>query len=518
MILNAEDIIRKEGSIKIKELGDTFSLGLAKVSMHQPTGVVFIEQSKNNSFDRFIIGVITDKDDLQEKKEFKDKTEEDFFNAVNYFEELVQNRMPKEDNKQPSVGKFYFYKKALNKESKVILDGMTNPVIIQDIDIPLVFTPPQNKPLGRLNMTVIQRPEYEIISSKFALKYNEDASTQEANDLGTTLSELAVYDMTPYSNNDDNTQQQEEPQDVNQEPLDINDIEGEDLDDKKNKEKEKKEQKEKQSKKEDKQEKGEKGDKGDKGEQQDKGDKGDKGEQGEQGKQQDKGEQGEQGEKGDKGEKGEQEKQGEQGEQETNQNSQQQEQTGGGEDLESQRTTEEKQGSGKPELNEDEQVNLSKEQEQEIREQRLQKEQEEKEQQKQLTPEQQEQLEREKEQERILKQQQEEEKRKREEEEERELEQQRLEEEQKEQKLNEQKNHLSRNIIPGELVQGLEKMFNAPNLKDYFRKQERLISFMQSYNERDLKSGIYEKLNIPQDFPKKDFIQLVKEKTNNIFN
>ena len=117
----------------------------------------------------------------------------------------------------------------------------------QDVD--KVFTPPQTKKFGRLDMTVLDDPKYDVVRSKFALKYTEEKSKEIAQQKGLDVKDVWVYEMQPYSNG---TPEEEgdggtPPPDVNDQPLNANDIEGE--------EPEQREPKE-----------GEKGEKGEKGE------------------------------------------------------------------------------------------------------------------------------------------------------------------------------------------------------------------------------------------------------------
>ena len=242
MIIKSSDIVRRQGTILIPTLGSVTITGFGKVSMHEPTGVVFIEQFVDGNFDKFIVGAFSAQSIITEEKEFTENTEQNFFNAVKYFEELIQKLSPPEPQELPSVGKFYFFKESLNVDCYVEIPGMPR-ITIQRMDVPLVFTPPQTKLYGRLNMTDIPKPEYEAISSKFALKYNENDSKEvEGYQQGLfTLSDFAVYDMTPYQNSETPQGESEDtPEDINDEQLSPDDIEGEDMNDKQNKEDQKK--------------------------------------------------------------------------------------------------------------------------------------------------------------------------------------------------------------------------------------------------------------------------------------
>lgn len=458
MIIKSEDILRHEGEIKILELGGAITIGFAKVSMHQPTGVVFTEQRKNDVFDRFIVGVISDASNIDEKREYPEKSEESFFKAVAYFEELIQKRMPPEDESQPSVGKFYFYKKSVNAKSKVIIDGMPEPIIIDEFDIPLIFTPPQKKPYGRLDVTKIDKVEYQPISSKYALKYNKQASEEQAKLYQKDLSDVAVYDMTPYSNSEKQPGEEgeENPEEVNEKDLSLNDIEGEDLDDNKNKEKDKKDKKDNQSKKDSK-EKGE--DKSeDEGKQEEGGDEDSEQKRSEQKGSEQKGEKGE-----DAGEEGQEEGGEENGEE---QNSEQER----SEQKRSEQERSERKDEKSEQIDEETDEEIGEETDEETDKKGKVKSSSEK----------------------------------------------NAEEEEIEEEI---KVDPAKNVSPSDLIKGLEKMFKADKgLVEKFKTQRTLTTLLQGYNKEELNEEIYKKVGLPNTYSKMEFIELVKQKTNNLFN
>lgn len=291
MIIKTEDIARYRGKVKIPQLGGKVIDGFNEITMYKPVGVVIIAQYiDDNTFDRFIVGAFNAAGVIEEKREFIDKTEKDFFEATKYFEELIEKKQPQDDQKPPAVGKFYFCKKSTAMYPIVLIDGLEE-IIIAEEDIPLVFTPPKSKPYGRLDMTAVSKPEYDVIKSKFALKYNVEESEKLATDKKVSLSDVAVYDMTPYSNSEKGEGEDggDTPDEVNDQQLNANDIEGEDLDDqkqkgKKGKGKDKGGEKDKSEEKDGEKDKGEKGEDGEKekgdGDKSDSGDKGDGGEKG----------------------------------------------------------------------------------------------------------------------------------------------------------------------------------------------------------------------------------------------
>jgi hypothetical protein len=225
MLIGTEDIVRYKGNINIQQLGGESINGYAEIAMSKETGVVFIAQFVNNTLDKFTVGAFNTQGILEEKRDYAERTERDFFAAVKYFEELVKNRQPEQEQAPPSVGKFYFFKKAIGKDAYVAIEGMQD-IIIDAADIPTVFSPPKTKPLGRLNLKDATNPKYDPIKAKFALKYLEDEAKEMATANNWNLSDFAVYDMTPYEIGDEN-EGEPSPDDVN--PVNPNDIEDEDF-------------------------------------------------------------------------------------------------------------------------------------------------------------------------------------------------------------------------------------------------------------------------------------------------
>jgi hypothetical protein len=406
MIIKASDILRRQGTLLIPTLGGITISGFGKVSMHEPTGVVFIEQIVDNNFNKFIVGVFSEQSIILEEREFVENTEQNFFDAVKYFEELIQKMSPPEQQELPSLGKFYFFKESLRKDCYVEIPGMPR-VTIQRMDIPAVFTPPQTKPYGRLNMTDIPKPEYEAISSKFALRYNEEATKDDTDYQAGfyNLSDFAVYDMTPYDNKESEPGD-ESPEDVNDNKLTPDDIEGEDMNDKQNKEEQEQERQQ------------EKNQRKDKGEKQDESED----------------------EGGDEGERKDEQQFDEEGEP----TDEEREPT----DEEGEPTDEE----GEPTDEESDRVVLQRgEREGEF-------------------------------------------------------------------ELTDEKVVTPSHVTPSQIIPLLENTFDAKQgLKDKFRKQSFLLSSLNSYSQQELKTLFYDRLNIPENYPKADFIKLVSDNTQSIF-
>jgi hypothetical protein len=219
---------------------DIKTYGLSKdnrfmiVKVHIPTNVFFENVSEEvlNEPTKFIgfrvARYVTDGKVVEEKK-FNGKKDSSFFKAVEYFELLIDQNTPKEEkqdqqDEQESVGTFTFYQ---SKNNGTIRIG-TNSFNITPQDIEKVFTPPQTKKYGRLDMTVLENPIYDTVRSKFALRYNKEASEQQAGHLRQNVSEVWVYDLFPYSNGgDENGQNDNAPQEMNKDSLTLDQIEKE---------------------------------------------------------------------------------------------------------------------------------------------------------------------------------------------------------------------------------------------------------------------------------------------------
>ena len=225
MLIGTNDIVRYSGDLEIPQLGGDIIKGYGEIAMSKETGVVFIAQFIGNVLDKFTVGAFNQQGLLEKKRDYPDKTEKDFFQAVSYFEELIKERQPEEEETPPSVGKFYFFKKSIGKDAYVAIEGMAD-IIIDAVDIATVFSPPKTKPLGRLNLKDSTNPKYDPIKAKFALKYLSDECKEMATANNWDISDFAIYNMTPYEIGDEN---EGEPPPDNVNPVNPKDIEDEDL-------------------------------------------------------------------------------------------------------------------------------------------------------------------------------------------------------------------------------------------------------------------------------------------------
>jgi len=227
MIFNINDIKTYNTT---EQLGDMLIKQTYK--LHKPTGVFFSSNSNNetNEFLYFVVAVINENKDTEERKTFDGTTQQSFFEAVEYFERLIEDRIPQPKEEEPSVGKFYFVK---GQNSFVILDfGDKKPIIIEREDLEKVFSPPRKKPFGRLNMLEVDKPQYDPIKGKFALKYNEDSTLEFLEKMQLNEGDAVVYNMTPYSSEPQTGQNPpQEPQNVNDEELSLDKIEDENPED-----------------------------------------------------------------------------------------------------------------------------------------------------------------------------------------------------------------------------------------------------------------------------------------------
>lgn len=239
MLIDKDNLVRYKGNVQIPLIGGETVSGYAEIAMAKKEGVVFISYFKKdsgiNKLDKFIVGAMNENGELIEKKEFTEQTEKVFFDAVKHFEDLIEQRQPPQEKSEPSVGKFYFFKKVLNKDSYVEIPGVQN-IIIESKDITSVFSPPQSKPYGRLNLLDIQNDNYLPIRGKYALKYLEKETKDYAQQNNISDNDFAIYDMIPYEINESEEpeSQQKQDEDINQ--INISDIEDEKLKPKKQKE------------------------------------------------------------------------------------------------------------------------------------------------------------------------------------------------------------------------------------------------------------------------------------------
>jgi len=203
------------------------------IKVHAPTNVFFEKIFDGDTFQGFVVASYDkESNEVKEKKEFSGVDDKSFYEAVDYFEKLIEQKSPKEEqNKQDdfeSFGKFIYYKTdKISRESFIKLDQPPTAIFIPKADVSKVFTPPQTKKYGRLDMTVLDDPKYDMVRSKFALKYNEEESIEACSNGGVDLSEIRIYDLMPYSNGTEEEGEEQQPQDVNQNSLSTSEIEGE---------------------------------------------------------------------------------------------------------------------------------------------------------------------------------------------------------------------------------------------------------------------------------------------------
>lgn len=220
MIFNKTDIIE---FLAKEKSGETTILKSTK--LHKPTGVYFMASSdeETKKFLYFTIGAMNSKSEPENKKTFEGNAQKDFFAAVDYFEGLIQKRMPDEKQKPPSIGQFVYIK---GLDCLVLAFGIET--VIDYEDVPTVFTPPQKKPYGRLNMMDVEKEKYDIIKAKFALNFNQESTDEWKAKLSND--DVVVYDMTAYQTSEpqEGEEPAEDPEGVNDDELTADEIEGED--------------------------------------------------------------------------------------------------------------------------------------------------------------------------------------------------------------------------------------------------------------------------------------------------
>lgn len=201
------------------------------VKVHTPTNVFFEKIFDGDTFQGFVVASYdSETNEVKEKKDFSGVNDKNFFEAVDYFEKLIEQKTPQEQQQKQddfeSFGKFVYYKN--RPESFINMASSPIALFIPKSDVAKVFTPPQTKKYGRLDMTLLDDPKYDLVRSKFALKYNEEESIETCSNGGVDISEIRIYDMIPYSNGTEEEGEETAPSDVNQNSLSASEIEGED--------------------------------------------------------------------------------------------------------------------------------------------------------------------------------------------------------------------------------------------------------------------------------------------------
>ena len=172
------------------------------VKVHKPTNVFFEKVFEASAFIGFIVARLDiETNTVVDEQKFNGKKDSSFFKAVDYFEKLIEQNSSKEEQQKQddfeSVGIFVYFKGGQEDPFIKIEDTITE-IPYQDVD--KVFAPPQTKKYGRLDMTILDDPKYDIVRSKFALKYDEQKSIEIAATRGLTKEDVWVYEMLPYSN------------------------------------------------------------------------------------------------------------------------------------------------------------------------------------------------------------------------------------------------------------------------------------------------------------------------------
>ena len=227
MIFKEEDILTLT-----TENQNTFHLTQSLIKIHTPTEVFFRSVTRlDDTYDhyRFEVGQLNKEGEAIDIKNFKtlkvvSNKQKVFFDAVEYFESLISKRQPQPESDEPYVGVLVYVKGAIcyAKVSNSTVD-------INEDDLPKVFTPPQSKKYGRLNMFAVQDSKYDIIKGKFALKYDESLTIDLLNQNNNMkYADITyVYKMIPYDTSEDGDGDGGTPEDVNDNSLKLDEIEGE---------------------------------------------------------------------------------------------------------------------------------------------------------------------------------------------------------------------------------------------------------------------------------------------------
>ena len=218
MIFKKEDI--KEIWAGFPELEVQF-----KYRIHTPTGVSFAiakDARTTRMFLNFTVSAMNEEGEFIEAYTFSGDNQKSFFEAVEYFEKLIEKRQPQPEADEPYVGVLVYVK------GQICYAKVSNSTVdIDKDDLPKVFTPPQSKKYGRLNMFAVEDSKYDIIKGKFALKYDESLTIDLLNQNNNMkyADVTYVYKMIPYDTSEDGDGGT--PEDVNDNSLKLDEIEGE---------------------------------------------------------------------------------------------------------------------------------------------------------------------------------------------------------------------------------------------------------------------------------------------------
>ena len=179
-------------------------------------------------FLNFEIAQLNTKGEAVDKKTFDGKNQKSFFEAVDYFEELISKRQPQPKQEDPSVGVFVYLRNLGGSgQPDSFAEVFGNKVVITYKDLDKVFTPPVKKPYGKLDMYAVEDPKYDVIKGKFALDFDDKLTDAIGEKMGrTSKEEIFVYKMTPYETSEGG-EQSSAPEGVNEDSLSLDDIEGE---------------------------------------------------------------------------------------------------------------------------------------------------------------------------------------------------------------------------------------------------------------------------------------------------
>ena len=216
MIFNREDIEF------YTQLSD--DQGTIYYRLHKPSGVFFKENLSQGEHDYFGVAALTKDGKITDAKLFYKKTQQEFFEAVKYFESLISKRTPPAKQNPPSMGIFVFSKgdqlASFIKISDLVVE-MSNE------DVYKAFTPPKTKPFGKLDITILDDPKYDPVKYKFACNYDEKLSKELAETSKVSPDELFVYQLTAYQTQEGAESNPEDPARGSDQKLNPGDIEGE---------------------------------------------------------------------------------------------------------------------------------------------------------------------------------------------------------------------------------------------------------------------------------------------------
>ena len=167
MIIKKEDIL----TITLTEkINNDFSVKKI-VKLFKPAGVLFEEiyDASSNNFLYFSVQTINEQGKIENTKSFDGSTQESFFDAVRYFEKLITERIPEQEEKDyESVGTFTYF--ADKKAGILMTNNKTYELVSKDIE--KVYTPETKDSYGMLDFFLTDEKRFDEVKMRYSLVIN----------------------------------------------------------------------------------------------------------------------------------------------------------------------------------------------------------------------------------------------------------------------------------------------------------------------------------------------------------